>query len=165
MPGGTDPRVGAARPEPAYSEGFRLMIGFGRIFNGAASQDRAKAAPTVPVSTLYRAMSAPKASLPAEPAGSRPDEEAGDTRSGERFVPRRTSVTITMQSGKKVSGRIINVSQTGVAVEADFAAIERDGVVMVGSRPVVAGRRISLGRVFLFEKPLDPKLCNADIQL
>ncbi len=141
------------------------MIGFGRIFKGAAGQDRAKAAPTVPISTVYRALSVPKASLPAEAEWLPPDEDAGDTRSGERFVPRRTSVTITMQSGKKVSGRIINVSQTGVAVEADFAAVGRDGVVMVGSRPVVAGRRISLGRVFLFEKPLDPKLCHIDIQL
>ena len=141
------------------------MIGFGRIFRGAAGQDRAKAAPAIPLTTVYRAMSAPKPSLPAEPDWLPPDDDAGDTRSGERFVPRRTSVTITMQSGKKVSGRIINVSQTGVAVEADFAAVGRDGVVMVGSRPVVAGRRISLGRVFLFEKPLDPKVCHADIQL
>ncbi len=139
------------------------MIGFGRIFKGAAGQDRAKA-PPVPMSTVYRAMAAPKTSLPAE-SDWLPEGEAGDTRSGERFVPRRTSVIITMQSGKKMTGRIINISRTGVAVEADFAAAERDGVVMVGSRPVVAGRRISLGRVFLFEKPLDPKLCHADIQL
>ena len=141
------------------------MIGFGRIFKGAAGQDRAKVTPTVPISTVYRALSVPKASLPAEAECLPSDEDAGDTRSGKRFVPRRTSVTITMQSGKKLSGRIINVSQTGVAVEADFAAIGRDGVAMVGSRPVVAGRRISLGRVFLFEKPLDPRLCNAEIQL
>ena len=141
------------------------MIGFGRIFKGAAGQDRAKAPTTVPMSAVYRAMSAPKANVPTEPDLLSADEEGGDTRSGERFVPRRTSVTITMQSGKKVSGRIINVSETGVAVEADFAAAGQDGVVMVGSRPVVAGRRISLGRVFLFEKPLDPKLCHADIQL
>ncbi len=140
------------------------MIGFGRIFKGAAGQDRAKAPPTVPMSSVYRAITAHKPSLQAEPDFP-PDNEAEDTRSGERFVPRRTSVTITMQSGKRVSGRIINVSQTGVAVEADFAAAGPDGVVMVGSRPVVAGRRISLGRVFLFEKPLDPKVCHADIML
>ena len=154
---------GAARRHSSTIEGFMLMIGFGRIFKGAAGQDRAKEPPAIPLATVYRAISSPKSSLPAEPEW--PDGEAGDTRSGERFVPRRTSVTITMQSGKKVAGRIINVSQTGVAVEADFAAVGRDGVVMVGSRPVVAGRRISLGRVFLFEKPLDPKLCHADIQL
>ena len=140
------------------------MIGFGRIFKSAAGQDRAKEPATVPMSTVYRAIPVPK---PTIPAGSEwPQEsDAGDTRSGERFVPRRTSVTITMASGKKLSGRIINISQTGVAVEADFGTAGRDGVVMVGSRPVVAGRRISLGRVFLFEKPLDPKLCHADIQL
>ena len=102
------------------------MIGFGRIFKGAAGQDRAKVTPTVPISTVYRALSVPKASLPAEAECLPSDEDAGDTRSGKRFVPRRTSVTITMQSGKKVSGRIINVSQTGVAVEADFAAVGRD---------------------------------------
>lgn len=141
------------------------MIGFGRIFKGAAGQDKAKGPTTIPMATVYRAMQAPKAGLPTEPECLPLEEDAGDTRAGERFVPRRTSVTITMQSGKKVSGRIINVSQTGVAVEADFAAVARDGVVMVGSRPVVAGRRISLGRVFLFEKPLDPKLCHADILL
>ncbi len=141
------------------------MIGFGRIFKGAAGHERAKEPSTVPMSTIYRAIAVPKASLPTEPEWLPPDDEAGDTRSGERFVPRRTSVTITMASGKKLSGRIINVSQTGVAVEADFAAAGRDGVVMVGSRPVVAGRRIAAGRVFLFDKPLDPKLCHADIQL
>ena len=141
------------------------MIGFGRIFKGAAGQEKAKVPTPVPFSTVYRAMATSKARLPPEPDYLPPDNEAGDTRSGERFVPRRTSVTITMESGKKVSGRIINVSQTGVAVEADFAAVGRDGVAMVGSRPVVAGRRISLGRVFLFEKPLDPMACHVDIQL
>jgi len=36
---------------------------------------------------------------------------------------------------------------------------------MVGKRPVMAGRAIALGTVFLFEKPLDPKLCNPKIVL
>ena len=142
------------------------MIGFGRIFKGAVGQDIAKAPPAIPLSTVVPRYFDPKVQSSGRTGmGLPPDGEAGDTRSGERFVPRRTSVTITMQSGKKVSGRIINVSQTGVAVEADFAAAGRDGVVMVGSRPVVAGRRISLGRVFLFEKPLDPAVCHIDIQL
>ena len=92
-------------------------------------------------------------------------EEASETRAAERFVPHRTATMLTTGSGKRVPARIINLSRTGVALEADLAGFTPEDVALVGTRPVVPGRRIALGVVFLFKKPLDPRLCGPDIVL
>ena len=91
------------------------------------------------------------------------EPDAAQTRAAERFVPRRTATSLATANGKKLDARIINMSALGVAVEADFSQVRPDTVVMVGSHPVKQGRQITLGTVFLFVKPLDPKLCNPDI--
>ena len=93
------------------------------------------------------------------------EPSATQTRSTERFVPRRTGTSLTTAGGKRVDGRIVNLSAAGVAVEVNLSQIGSDPVIMVGSRPVQRGRPIALGMVFLFVKPIDPSLCNPDIIL
>ncbi len=93
------------------------------------------------------------------------EPNATQTRSTERFVPRRTGTSLTTAKGKRIDGRIVNLSAAGVAVEVNLSQIGTDPVVMVGSRPVHRGRPIALGMVFLFVKPIDPSLCNPDIIL
>ena len=86
-----------------------------------------------------------------------------DTRSSDRFVPRKGRTSLTLSGGKKLDARIINMSSRSVAVEADFSATKLDAVVMIGSQPVRPGRKISLGAVFVFLRPLDRSLCTEDI--
>ena len=138
------------------------MIGIARLWKavtGAEGDTR----PPEPPSTIPRGLSNLKVP-PPDPLW--PDDaEPSETRTAQRFVPLRTSTILQTASGRRVSARIINISRTGVAVEADFNDLRRDDVTLVGTRPVTAGRPIALGRVFLFKKPLDPKLCDPSIIL
>ena len=86
-----------------------------------------------------------------------------DTRAGHRFVPRRTATVLTIAGGKRVDARIINMSAFAVAIEADLPKAGFDTVTMVGTRPVLRGRKIALGAVFIFATPLDPAACGPDI--
>lgn len=86
-----------------------------------------------------------------------------ETRSSDRFVPRKSRTWLTLAGGKKLDARIINMSSRSVAVEADFSDTKADAVVMVGSQPVRPGRKIALGAVFVFLRPLDRTMCNQDI--
>ena len=139
------------------------MIGIGRLWKTATGRD-ADARPSGPTSTIPREFASPKVA-PVEAFWS--DEEAGpsETRAADRFVPLRTTTLLNTASGRRLSARIINISRTGVAVEADFGSIGVDEIALVGTRPVMPGRRIALGAVFLFKKPLDPKLCDPSIVL
>ena len=138
------------------------MIGLGRMWKTVTGQADGASQAAVRPSTIPRAIPGPR--RPAPPATA---EEAtpSETRSAERFVPHRTSTVLTTTSGKRIAARIINVSQTGVAVEAELQEFAAQDVATVGGRPVVPGRRITLGLVFLFRKPLDPKSCGPDIIL
>lgn len=91
--------------------------------------------------------------------------EAGSERQSDRFVPDKAQTFLTDKRGKQLRARIINVSATGVAIEADFDAMPADTVVIVGAKPVTLGRTIRRGQVFLFDKPLDPSRCNRQIIL
>ena len=77
----------------------------------------------------------------------------------------KTSTTLTDKRGKAIRARIINLSATGVAVEADFRIMPADTVSFVGAKPVKQGRAIRGGQVFLFDKPLDPARCTKQIGL
>ncbi len=100
-----------------------------------------------------------------EPPSEFPDPLPSETRAANRFVPHRTSTMLTTSDGKRVPARIINISRMSVAVEAEFSGCSPGHIVTVGKRPVMPGRRITLGTVFLFKKPLDPKLCDPKIIL
>ena len=80
-------------------------------------------------------------------------------------MPHKTATVLTTVGGKRIAARIINISRTGVAVEPEAGGIGPEDIALVGTRPVSPGRRIALGMVFLFKKPLDPKLCGPDIIL
>jgi hypothetical protein len=82
------------------------------------------------------------------------------TRQMERLTPLQPNTTLLDSKGKRHRGRIINFSATGVAVEADFAALNPDAVTHVGSMRVRAGRAMHHGMVFIFDKPLDPSRCK-----
>ena len=88
---------------------------------------------------------------------------SSDTRGATRFVPLRAKTSLTIIGGKKMDARIINVSATGIAVEADFTAVGPESIEAIGLRKVLPGRRIRRGAVFLFVKPIDPKLCKPEI--
>ena len=139
------------------------MIGLGKMWKAVTGQD-GRAATPVQLSTITRDVTAPRPAT-ADVVLDLDEEAPGDTRGASRFVPHRTSTVITTQSGKRIAARIINVSQTGVALEAELADVSPEDVLTVGTRPVVPGRRIRRGIVFLFRKPLDPKLCSSDIIL
>ncbi len=103
-------------------------------------------------------------------ASSKPRDIAGrdltfDDRKAHRFTPLRTSVMLTTMDGKKFSGRIINVSSLAVAIEADFRRIDPHLVRLVGQEPVKPGRRVAIGHVFVFDKPLRPERCRQDLVL
>ena len=139
------------------------MIGLGRVWKavtgGKEGATRAQAASTIP-----RDLAAPRPSA-LEPAWGPAEVEPSETRSADRFVPHKTATVLTSTGGRRVAARIINISRTGVAVEPEAPGIGPEDVAMVGTRPVTPGRRIALGMVFLFKKPLDPKLCGPDLIL
>lgn len=87
------------------------------------------------------------------------------SRQSQRFVPVRAATALTDSRGKQIRARIINLSATGVAVEADFRAMPPDTITMVGSKTVRTGRPIRGGHVFVFDKPLDAARCNPQIVL
>ncbi len=139
------------------------MIGLGRVWK-AVTGGRAGAAPTQPASTIPRDIAAPRP-VAVEPPWDSADVEPSETREAERFVPHKTATVLTTVGGKRIAARIINISRTGVAVEPEAGGIGPEDIALVGTRPVSPGRRIALGMVFLFKKPLDPKLCGPDIIL
>ena len=93
------------------------------------------------------------------------DEAGNSARQAERFVPDRPFTTLTDKRGKTIRARIINMSSTGVAVEADFRIMPPETVAVVGSKPVTPGRAIRGGHVFVFIKPLDPARANKQVVL
>ena len=139
------------------------MIGLGKVWKAVTSgKDGVASAQTA--STIPRDIIAPRPAA-SEPAWDLADAEPSETRSAERFVPSKTATVLTTTSGKRFSARIINVSRTGVAVEPEGNGVSPEDVTFVGTRPVTPGRRLALGMVFLFKKPLDPKLCGPDLVL
>ena len=138
-------------------------MGLGRVWK-AVTGGKDGGAPAQPASTVPRAVTAPRP-VTVEPSWSFADVEPSETRSAERFVPNKTSTVLTTAGGKRVAARIINISRTGVALEPEAAGVSPAEVTHVGTRPVTPGRRIALGMVFLFVKPLDPKLCKPEIVL
>ena len=89
-----------------------------------------------------------------------PKAQATNTRDAQRFVPLKTKTFLTVSTGKKLDARIINMSASAVAVEADFSVTPPSTVTIVGSHPVKLGRKIALGAVFLFLKPIPPDRCT-----
>jgi hypothetical protein len=140
------------------------MIGLGKVWKAVTGTHQGSAGSAAPLSTIPRDLRAMK-QVVSQPLRDEPDDGPTDTRGAERFVPHKTSTVLTTAAGKRIFARIINISQTGVAIEAELADATPADIAMVGSRPVTPGRRIALGMVFLFKKPLDPKLCGPDIIL
>lgn len=140
------------------------MIGLGKVWKAVTGGKDEGAVPAQAGSTIPRDIAALRPA-PVQPAWPVAPAAASETREAERFVPDRTATVLTTASGKRLSARIINISRIGVAVEMEGSAVAPEEVTLVGTRPVTPGRRIALGMVFLFAKPLDPKLCRPDIVL
>lgn len=136
------------------------MIGIGKLWNDVAGRGSAG----LKRSTLPRPAGVPATTLIAPPSAFS-DPLPSDTRVADRFVPNKTATMLTTWEGRRVAARIINISRLGVAVEAEFSDCGPGDIVMVGKRPVMPGRAIALGTVFLFDKPLDPKLCDPKVVL
>ena len=100
-----------------------------------------------------------------QPPATLPVDDTDFSRQADRFLPDKTSTTMTDKRGKVIRARIINLSATGVAIEADFRIMPADSVTTVGSKPVKPGRSIRGGQVFVFDKPLDPARCNKQVVL
>ena len=147
--------------EPAFAPTTELAA---RIINGTKHT-------TPPVRVPQPIYAAPNSfellAPPPEAAPDSPPSDAEDdlSRQAERFVPDRRNTMLSDKRGKWIRARIINVSATGVAVEADFSLFPPDAVVLVGQKPVTCGRAIRRGQVFVFEKPLDPSRCNPQLVL
>ena len=138
------------------------MIGLGRVWKAVTGGGGPGEAP--PASTVPRDVTAPRPAA-VEPLWDAAEAVPSETRAAERFVPHKTATVLTTASGKRIAARIINISQTGVAIEAELSGFGPADIATVGSRPVEPGRRIALGMVFLFKKPIDPKLCGPDLIL
>ena len=91
--------------------------------------------------------------------------DAESARQAERFVPDRPFTTLTDKRGKVIRARIINLSASGVAIEADYRVMPPDTVTMAGSKTVTSGRAIRGGHVFVFDKPLDAGRSNTQVIL
>lgn len=138
------------------------MIALGRVWKTVTGREPARE--PAAGSTVVRDVTAARP-LTSEPAWEPVEAEPSETRSAERFVPRKAATVLTTTGGKRIAARIINISRTGVALEAELSEVRPEDITTVGTRPVLPGRRIALGMVFLFRKPLDPKLCGPDIIL
>ena len=132
-----------------------LPLSFGK----AKKPQSAGPAPAVDILARLSKAPAPK------PRGAEEKGVARDDRKAHRFTPLRTAVALTATDGKKLPGRIINVSSLAVAIEADFRRIDASLIRLVGQEQVFAVRRVTLGYVFAFEKPLRPERCRADLVL
>ncbi len=140
------------------------MIGLGKVWKAVTTGKDGSRAASPPSTTIPRDIMAPRPPAP-EPAWDPVEVESSDTRAAERFVPHKTTTVLTTVAGKRFTARIINVSRTGVAVEPEGSGVSPGDIAFVGTRPVTPGRRLALGMVFLFKKPLDPKLCGPDLIL
>ena len=139
------------------------MLGFAKVWKAARGGGETAKGDEAP-STIPRDLAALRPATAAPPSPYE-DPAPSETRSAGRFVPVRTATVLTTTTGKRIAARVINISQTGVALEADLADLTPKDIATVGSRAVVPGRRIALGIVFVFKKPLDPKVCNPEIVL
>ena len=138
------------------------MIGLGKVWNAVMGGGETRE--TQRLTSVTRDVIAAKRAA-VEVARDPTELVPNETRAAERFVPTKTSTILTTTSGKRIPARIINISQTGVALEAELSQLSLEDIATAGSRPVAPGRRIARGMVFLFKKPLDPKLCRPDIVL
>lgn len=127
---------GRAKAETAGQAGAREVL-----FDSFVAKAERELAPTAPLDTP---------SL----------EDSDSLRQAERYTPANPITTLVDNKGKRHRARIINFSATGVAIEADFAAVPADSITHVGSMRVAPGRAMRHGMVFLFEKPLDPARCS-----
>ena len=127
---------GRTKAEPAGQTGTREVL-----FDSFVAKAERELAPALPIET---------SSL----------EDSDSLRQAERYTPTNPSTTLVDNKGKRHRARIINFSATGVAIEADFAAVPAESITHVGSMRVTTGRPMRHGMVFLFEKPLDPARCS-----
>lgn len=137
------------------------MTSFRRLWNSVVGDGRGMP-PQEPSSTIPRDVLSSRA---ASSFVRIEDSAAGDDRASDRFVPAMTTTSLTTATGKRVAARIINMSRNGVVLEPEPGTVEPREVVMVGTRPVRPGRVVRPGMVFLFEKPIDPKLYEPNIVL
>ncbi|MCW6510373.1 hypothetical protein [Lichenifustis flavocetrariae] len=84
------------------------------------------------------------------------DARGQGARRHRRLVPGQRVTTLHMQDGQEVPARIVDVSMSGVAVEAAITDLQFATVLRVGSRSVGPIRRTLDGAVFRFATLLDP---------
>lgn len=89
---------------------------------------------------------------------------AEPVRAHARIVPRRLDVVVTLASGATLTGRILNVSASGVGVMLD-ARPDLEELVVVGDRPARVARHLPNGIGAVFIHPLDPAEVDEDIVL
>jgi hypothetical protein len=92
-------------------------------------------------------------------------ERTIETRAETRFVPKYTTTSFTLKSGKRHDARIMNMSRFGVALDADFTDVAVEDITLVGKHPVKHIRNLRPGAVFRFKTPIEEKLCNPSIIL
>lgn len=103
--------------------------------------------------------------LERSPGGSATDGSENRFRRHARVRPHNMSVVVLTEGGFKVTARILDISQSGVALEGTMPGVWVGCMVTVGSRRAKAVRMLPNGMALEFSVPLAPSELDAYVVL
>ncbi|WP_237478457.1 hypothetical protein [Lichenibacterium dinghuense] len=116
------------------------------------------------VAVARRASAAAPPASPAANAG-RAGAPAVKARRHARIKPRNTRTLIATEDGRRLNALIIDVSQSGVAIEGNLPGLWIGSMVTVGSRRAKAVRVLPRGMAFEFSMPVPAEALTVDFVL
>lgn len=93
------------------------------------------------------------------------DETTRGTRRHKRIKPRHDRVIITTADRRKLVASVVDVSQSGAAVEGNIPRVPIGTEVMVGSHKARVVRMLPRGMAFEFVEPIPASLLDENIKL
>ena len=88
----------------------------------------------------------------------------GEERAGERLIPARRSVIITLADGTRLKARILDLSRTGAGL-AVSQRLDPGSEITVGSTPARVVRATGEAVGVRFREPIDAEAFNVEIRL
>ena len=93
------------------------------------------------------------------------DRATPPSRRHARIKPRHTRTLIALEDGRKLNATILDVSQSGVAIEGNLPGLWIGSMVTVGSRRAKAVRMLARGMAFEFSLPIPAEALTVDLVL
>lgn len=90
--------------------------------------------------------------------------DLGDERTGERLVPSRRSVFVTLSDGRRLKGRVLDLSCTGAALSVAERVMTGTRLT-IGKTPARVVRATDEAIGVHFNKPIPADVFNEDIRL